>query len=368
MRALIAPDKFKGTLTARQAAEAIARGWQAARPGDAVELIPMSDGGDGFGEVLGSLAGAQMRWTRSINAAHESLRANWWFADRDQRAIIESARVIGLAMLPPRKFHPFQLDSFGLGRLLKAAEIFGARECVLGLGGSATNDGGFGLARSLGWEFLDADGVEIREWWQLSGLDRIKKPAKPFALPIVVALDVSNPLLGPNGCSRVYGPQKGLEEGDFKMAEKCLSRLAAVLKEQHGLDFAETPGAGAAGGLGFGLMAFLGARAASGFEIIAKAADLEKGIRAADIVITGEGAVDEQTYMGKGVGRIAGLCRDAGIPCLAMAGIVKAPQKAKTCFAKTGALASLVPMDEARRNAAQHLETLARQMAEEVLS
>jgi glycerate kinase len=365
MHALIAPDKFKGTLTARQAAEAIARGWLSARPEDTVELIPMSDGGDGFGEVLGTLAGAQMRTIHTRNAAHQPVTANWWFDEKNHRAIIESARVIGLAMLPARQFHPFQLDTFGLGHVLKAAQNEGARECVLGLGGSATNDGGFGLAQALGWEFLDAAKTPLKEWWQLRDLAQINKPAQPLTMPIVVALDVTNPLLGATGCSRIYGPQKGLRQQDFDLAEHCLETLATILKLNHDIDCAANPGAGAAGGLGFGLMAFAQARGESGFEIIARETHLTERIQAADLVITGEGAVDEQTSMGKGVGQIAARCNTARVPCIAMAGVVKAPQKSLACFQKIGSLTSLAGIKQTKTHAAKYLEALAKQMAKQ---
>src|SRR5580658_1595116 len=165
-RILIVPDKFKGSLTARQAANAIARGWRKARPKDFLELLPMSDGGDGFGEVLSGLLGASRRSVMTLDAAHRPLRCVWGWA-KTQTAIIESAKVNGLAMLAGKGFHPFQLDTFGLGKVLRAAWSAGARECVMGVGGSGTNDGGFGLARALGWRFFSGAGLELEEWWQL---------------------------------------------------------------------------------------------------------------------------------------------------------------------------------------------------------
>src|SRR3989442_31077 len=154
---LIIPDKFKGTLTATEAAQAIARGWRTARPRDALDLLPLSDGGDGFGEVISGLLEARVQTANTVDAAHRPRAAKWWWVTRSRTAIIESAEVIGLALLPPKRFHPFQLDTFGLGAVLAAASARGARRCLMGLGGSATNDGGFGLARALGWEFLDSN-------------------------------------------------------------------------------------------------------------------------------------------------------------------------------------------------------------------
>jgi glycerate kinase len=154
-------------------------------------------------------------------------------------------------MLAGKGFHPFQLDTFGLGKVLRAAEKAGARECVIGIGGSATNDGGFGLARALGWEFFGRYGEELEEWWQLSELTEIRAPAAPLKPRLVVAVDVRNPLLGPAGCSRIYGPQKGLRPEDFDLTEKCLARLAAVLQEQHGIGGRRRSRRGRGGRFGF---------------------------------------------------------------------------------------------------------------------
>ena len=237
--------------------------------------------GDGFGEVLAGLIGARRRSVLTLDAAHQPRRADWWWQAAAKTAIVESAKVIGLALLPPKKFHPFQLDTWGLGKILKAASRAAPRQCVVGIGGSATNDGGFGLARALGWQFLDRAGNELDQWPRLRELAGIRPPLASLKLRVIVAVDVRNLLLGTQGCSRVYGPQKGLYE--FDLAEKCRGRMASLLKQQHGVDCANVPGAGAAGGLGFGLMAFAGAKLESGFDLFARYAQLEKRIRAADV-------------------------------------------------------------------------------------
>ena len=172
-RVLIVPDKFKGTLTAGAAAQAIAEGWHAVRPGDSLELLPMSDGGDGFGEVLARLTAAEPLTVQAVNAAHERLDATWWWSEARRSAIIESARIVGLALLPKGKFHPFDLDTFGLGAALQAASLRGASHVLIGIGGSATNDGGFGVARALGWQFVGRDGTPLERWTQLEQLVRI---------------------------------------------------------------------------------------------------------------------------------------------------------------------------------------------------
>jgi glycerate 2-kinase len=361
-RILIVPDKFKGSLTAHQAAGAIARGWRKARPEDSLDLLPMSDGGDGFGEVLSGLLGATGRSVTTLDAAHRPLRCVWWWA-KTKTAIIESAKVNGLAMLAGKGFHPFQLDTFGLGKVLRAAEKAGARDCVIGIGGSATNDGGFGVARALGWKFFGHYGEELEQWWQLSELTEIRAPAAPLQPRLVVAVDVHNPLLGPAGCARIYGPQKGLLPEDFDLTEKCLARLAAALREQHHLGDANASGAGAAGGLGFGLSAFAGAMIESGFDLFARYARLEKRIRAADIVITGEGAMDEQTRMGKGVGQVARWCARCGVPCVGLAGMVEKSVQESNLFAHTRALTEMAVLQHAQSQAARWLERLSQETA-----
>ncbi len=277
---LIVPDKFKGTQTAGDAAEAIAAGWRKARKYDSVHLLPMSDGGDGFGEVISALLGAKVQITNTVDAAHRPLQARWWWESRTKTAIIEAATVVGLTMLPSGQFHPFELDTFGLASLVRAASGKGAERCLIGIGGSATNDGGFGLARGLGWQFLDRVGNSIEKWTDLSRLTGIRRPNRfRWFDELLVAVDVRNSLLGSRGATRIYGPQKGLRLEDFKPSERCLRRLAQVVKKDFGGDFVRQPGTGAAGGLGFGLLAFLGARLEPGFELFARYAALERHLK-----------------------------------------------------------------------------------------
>ncbi len=319
-RVLIVPDKFKGTLTAREAADAIAAGWSARRPQDELDLLPMSDGGDGFGPVIGELLGAEARSEQTVDAAHRPCTARWWWAADRRLAVIETAQSNGLALLPKGRFHPFELDTLGTGRLLQAAIEAGARTGYLGVGGSATNDGGFGLARAMGWRFLRSDGSEIERWIELDRLAAVEPPARPDDMPRwIVATDVSNPLLGPEGATRVYGPQKGLRPEDLAAAERCLQRLAEVIHATTGFD-AGLPGCGAAGGLGFGLQAFLGAERQLGFDVFAGLSRLEERLARADLVITGEGSVDRSSLMGKGVGQLIDLCRRHGRPVIVLGG------------------------------------------------
>jgi glycerate kinase len=405
VRLLIIPDKFKGTLTAGQAAAAIARGWQRARPRDNLDLVPMGDGGDGFGEVFGNLLGAKLRRLRAVDASHRPCTAPWWWEPKSRTAIIESAKIIGLAMLPPS--HPFALDTLGLGIALRKVARTGAKRCLLGIGGSATNDGGFGLARALGWSFLNRAGAPIERWTELHSLVRVMPPPRhvdngrqfprgvktglvrprgalgkarpafmvhgaasvqplrssmPLLSELVIAVDVRNPLLGARGATRVYGPQKGLPPRDFAHAEGCLRRLAQVVNQILGQDLAAVPGAGAAGGLGFGLLAFAGGHLEPGFELFAKHANLDRRLRQGDLVITGEGAIDDSTLMGKGVGQIAKRCRQLKVPCIGLAGMVGL-HPSRHPFERLQALTELTSLAQAKTRPGFWLERLAEQAA-----
>jgi glycerate 2-kinase len=364
LKVLIIPDKFKGTLTAQAAAQAMAKGWRKVRPQDHLELLPMSDGGDGFGEVMSEALQARVQKIKTIDAAHRPCSAHWWWDAKTKTAIIEAARINGLAQLPQGRFHPFELDTFGIGAVIRAAAAKGARRCLVGIGGSATNDGGFGLARSLGWEFLDRAGNQITNWTQLHSLAAIAPPERTrWFEELVVAVDVQNLLLGKQGCSRIYGPQKGLLEGDFPHAERSLRRLAAVIKKQLRRDFANELGAGAAGGLGFGFRAFLQARMEPGFDLFARHAGLARHLKSADLVITGEGAIDQSTLMGKGVGQIAGRCHKLEIPCLGLAGNVSIPKNVASHFSQTLGLTQITSLPNAKARPAYWLEQLAKQAA-----
>ncbi len=371
LRVLIVPDKFKGTLTAAAAAHAIAEGWRRVRPDDTLTLLPISDGGDGFGSVLAERLSAECQVVETVDAAHRHIQAHWWYEPQSRRALIESAAIVGLAQLPPGRFHPFELDTAGLGAALKAALHAGACEVLMGIGGSATNDAGFGMARALGWEFFDAAGQPIERWIHLDRLHHWAPPESPFPLPITVAVDVDNPLLGSRGCSRVYGPQKGLRPEDLPIADAALDQLAKVTAAAHGTRFDQLPGDGAAGGLGFGLRLFLGATLESGFEIVARHTDLIAEIDAAHLIVTGEGCIDSQTYMGKGTGQIALLCRQRSKPCWGLAGVVEAPTAAEPptmLFQRLGAIVpTLAPAAEAKAEAAHWLRILAEKIAAEAL-
>ena len=365
LNVLIIPDKFKGTLTAREAAQAIAAGWRAMRPDDALDLLPMSDGGDGFGEIVSNLLGAVAQTVKTVDAAHRACLAQWWWEAKSQTAIIEAARVNGLAQLPKGKYHPFELDTFGLGAVFEAAAKCGARRCLAGIGGSATNDGGFGLAVALGWKFSNTHNAKIERWTELRALATVHPPARPKLFDeLVVAVDVQNPLLGEQGCSRVYGPQKGLKPEDFAFADGALEQLATTVAKEFHHDYANEPGAGAAGGLGFGLRCFAGAQLEPGFGLFARHAKLKEHLQSAQLVLTGEGAIDESTVMGKGVGQLAGLCQELKVPCVGIAGLVRDTVQIQRLFAQTHALTpTFTSREKAMAEPASCLEQLAARAA-----
>lgn len=361
---LVAPDKFKGTLSAGQAADAIARGWRRARPDDKIAVLPITDGGDGFGEIVSGLMNAGPRTIKAVDAAHRPCTATWWWHAQSRTAIIESARVIGLAQLPPQKYHPFELDTAGLGEVLIAAAEQGARECLIGIGGSATNDGGFGMAGALGWQFFNDHDQKILRWTELHSLAQIRPPDKQrFFERVTVAVDVQNPLLGPQGCARIYGPQKGLKPDDFEFAERCLEQLAAILSKELHMNCAEEPGAGAAGGLGYGLRCFADASLDPGFRLFAHYANLEERLKGVDLVLTGEGAIDSSSIMGKGVGELVAVCKRKNIPCVGFAGVITADKLLDKAYALTP---DFVSREEAIANAGAHLERLAAKAGKEL--
>jgi glycerate kinase len=303
----------------------------------------------------------------SLDAAHRACRVPWWLASEPNVAIVESARCIGLAMLPPGRYHPFQLDTRGLAAVLKAVARRQVRTCLVGIGGSATNDGGFGLALGLGWRFLDSRDHPIQRWIDLHRLVTLIPPPRYAAfkpMRLVVATDVGNPLLGPQGATRVYGPQKGVRPADIAPAERALRRLSTVVEQTLGRALANQPGAGAAGGLGFGLLAFADAALQSGFDLYARHAHLGAHLRWAELLITGEGRIDASTLMGKGVGEIARRARSRHTACIGVAGALRDVPKLRRHFDSVHALApDRTSPQEALRRPSHHLQHLARDLA-----
>jgi glycerate kinase len=320
-RILIAPDKFKGTLDAREVAQNIARGLRDVLPDAKIDIIPMADGGEGTAEVICDALGGSWVTCKAHDPLGREIDARYaWIANR-RLAVMEMSEVAGMRRLPEGERDPLCANTFGVGEMLLNAAQRSAREIIVGLGGSATNDGGFGMARALGFRFFSEKKQELRgEVSDLIRLARIEKP-QGLSLPkIIAAADVRNPLLGANGATRVFGPQKGASADKIDILEWALARLADVAAKEFGFDYRNEAGAGAAGGLGFGLISFCGAKIRPGFDLVAESIGLESKMKDADLVITGEGSLDRQTLEGKTPAGIARLARKLGKQVFAMAG------------------------------------------------
>jgi glycerate kinase len=327
MRVLIAPDKFAGTLTAVEAAEAIAEGWRRRAPRDETVLVPMADGGPGFCDVLHASLGGDLLALTVSGPYGDPVPATVLLTG--ETAYVESAQACGLHLTPREQRDPGRATSSGVGELLAAGVDAGARRIVVGLGGSATNDGGAGLLAALGYRLLDQQGEEIAPTGGgLQQLQRIDSSARDCRLDDVVidvACDVTNPLLGPTGASLVFGPQKGADANAVELLEGNLTRWAAILRRDLGRDVAAVLGAGAAGGLGAGLLAVADARLKRGVELVIEAVGLREALLGADLCLTGEGALDGQTAFGKTAEGVARTCRSLGVPCVVVAGSLRPP-------------------------------------------
>jgi glycerate kinase len=326
LRVLVAPQEFKGTLTAVEASEAIANGLRRAHPGWSFDLLPMADGGPGTTDALLAALGGRRHVARASDPRRWPIGAAWGLLP-GKRVIIECAAASGLLHLRPDELTPQMVrraSTYGTGELILAALDYDIEELIVGLGGSATNDGGAGMAQALGFRLLDANGKDLLPGGAaLHDLDRIDAAgAHPLLTHIrcVGATDVTNPLCGPEGASAVYGPQKGADAAAIEELDAALAHFAAVIKRDLGVDVAKRPGAGAAGGLGAGLIAFLAAELVSGAKVVAHAADLEGRVRRAGLVITGEGRLDAQTAYGKTPQFVAQAAAEAGRPVVCLAG------------------------------------------------
>ena len=321
----MAPDSFKGSLTALQAAEAMAQGVRRTFPRCAVTLMPVSDGGEGLVAVLTPLLGGTiMRVEVSGPLPGQRVSAQWGHVAGKELAVIEMAEAAGLARVPAARRDPRVTTTYGVGELILAALDRSAREIIVGIGGSATNDGGAGMASALGAKFFDASdqalppgGASLARLARIDsgGLDKRLRNVK-----VTAACDVTSPLTGPAGASRVYAPQKGAGPEAVEELEHALLRYAAVVLSDLGIDCDQIPGAGAAGGLGAGLLAFCDAGLRPGIDIVLDATGIDDELKHADLVITGEGSIDEQTGTGKAVSGVVARAKRAGVPVVAVAG------------------------------------------------
>jgi len=324
MKVVLAPDKFAGTLSAAEAAAALARGWTRARPGDELVAVPMADGGEGtLAVVAAGVAGAQRVEVEVADALGRPRMATWLRLP-DGTALIEAAEACGLSRLAAGERDPLRTTSYGVGQLLRAAADAGATPLVVGLGGSASVDGGAGLAIALGAVLRRADGNRLRVGGRSVGELVSAEPAAPLGAPVVLAGDVTNPLLGPAGAARVFGPQKGATPEVVELLEAALTVFADVLeRDLPGGPWRGVPGAGAAGGLGFALLALTGARIVPGAAAVADLLGLERALEGAGVAVTGEGSLDASSAGGKAPLHVLARGRAHGARVLAVAGRVR---------------------------------------------
>src|SRR2546425_3712434 len=327
MRIVIAPNAFKGSLSALEAANAIGEGVRIAAPDAELVLVPIADGGDGTVDALVQATQGERRTRRVRGPLGDPVDAEYGLIDGGSTAVIEMAKAAGLALVPPDKRDPRVTTTYGVGELMQHAFDAGARHFIVGIGGSATNDGGAGMAPALGYHLLDANGRELPPGGlALKRLARIHVGgvhANWKVADVDVACDVTNPLTGPSGASAIYGPQKGATPAMVAELDAALRHVAEIIRRDLGVDVEALPGAGAAGGLGAGLVAFAGARLRPGAEMVMEALKLDDHLKGADLVITGEGRLDSQTArFGKGPAAVARHARNAGIPVVGLGGSV----------------------------------------------
>lgn len=363
---LAASDKFKGSLTARQACECIRRGLKKSLPRARVTLAPMADGGDGTLDVLVPATGGTYVSRRVTGPMGNMVAARYGVLGNSRTALVEMAQASGLMFVPAGRGNPLKATTYGTGELIRDALDRGYREIIVAIGGSATVDGGMGMAQALGVSFLDSRGKPLGRGG--SRLSRVRKidvsgiHARVKDTQFIIAADANNSLLGPNGAARMYGPQKGATPAMVRELERGMGNYASVIKSQLGMDIRNLPGAGAAGGLGAGLAVFCGARMTSGAGLVMERLRLDALVRRSDLVITGEGRVDRQTLYGKVVMGVIRLARKHRVPVVCFAGSVAPGAEAlygKGVIGLFGITPSPETLEEAMRDAGKNLVSAA---------
>jgi glycerate kinase len=348
---LVAPDSFKGSLTALQAADAMEQGIREVMPEAEIATIPLADGGEGTAEALVMATRGRMEAVTVTGPMGEPVQAQLGLLGDDVTAVVECAQAVGLPLVPPAQRNPLVATSRGVGELIGAALDRHCARLIVGLGGSATNDGGAGLAQALGVRLLDARGAELGPGGaRLAELDRIdvsRLDPRLAEVTVWAASDVTNPLCGPEGASAIYGPQKGATPEMVGVLDAALGHYAEVIARDVGKEVREAPGAGAAGGLGAAMLAFCGATIRSGAGLVLEMFSVEELLEAADVVFTGEGRLDAQIEFGKAVGVIARRAQQYGVPVIAFAGNVQAgPARLAECGITSGVPIVMRPVGE----------------------
>lgn len=324
MKIVIAPDSYKGSLTAKEVAEAIERGINRLKSNIFIDKIPMADGGEGTVQSLVDATGGTIVYTKVFDPLMREIESFYGILGDKKTAVIEMSSASGLPLLSQEERNPLITTTFGTGQLLLHALDNGCRNFIIGIGGSATNDGGIGMLKALGVEFLDKNNKDIGNGGEALGklcfIDVSKLDSRIKDISITVACDVDNPLYGPKGASIVFGPQKGATEDMVRILDNNLKHYADIIEKHLSISIGNVAGSGAAGGLGGGLMAFFNAKLKKGIDIVIEATKLEAQIKTADLIITGEGTIDYQTKFGKTPYGVAKIAKKYNIPVIAIAG------------------------------------------------
>jgi glycerate kinase len=363
MKIIIAPDSFKECLTATQVAQHIASGIHSVYPTAEISQIPIADGGEGTVEALVTATNGSIIRVGCVDALMRPIESFFGVLGNGKTAVIEMAAASGIELIEPEKRNPMLASTFGTGLLIKEALERGFTDIIIGIGGSATNDGGVGMAKALGYKFQDKNGNEIGDGGgELNKLAKIEASGVNPLLSkarIIAACDVTNPLCGPNGASAVFGPQKGATPEMVEILDQNLKNLAHRIEADLGKGVAETPGAGAAGGLGAGLLAFANATLKPGFEMVKEITQLEEQIQTADLVFTAEGKIDFQTQFGKTPFGVAQIASKYKVPVIALAGMIGEGAESlleKGITAYFALADKPMSLEESKTNAAQLLE------------
>jgi glycerate kinase len=369
---LVAPDSFKGSLSARDAAAAMERGVKNVLPDSVVIKHPISDGGEGLVDILTpALNGTFVTTEVSGPFPGQRAKARWGLSGDQSTGIIEMAEAAGLTLAPPGKRDPKIATTYGVGELIRAALDAGVTSLIIGIGGSATNDGGAGMAEALGVRFMNESGQPLgRGGVALAALDRIDvsdKDPRVDQIEIIVASDVQNTLCGELGASAVYGPQKGASPRDVKVLDAALFRYGELLQSALGIDVLSIPGGGAAGGLGAGLVAFCGAQLRRGIDVVFHVTNFDDHLGSADLVITGEGKIDEQVRFGKALAGVIERAQGAGVPVVAIVGSVDGNRESFVNRKFLADLESLVDANATTEQAMRNASALISQKTEFLL-
>jgi glycerate 2-kinase len=329
MNIIVAPDKFKGSLTSRQVCQCMQDGIKQVLPDAAVQCFAMADGGDGFDDVMGYYLQTQTITSATVNALRQPLQASWQWQPLTKTAIITVASASGLALLHPWQYDATKASTYGTGLQIKQALQKGAQHIILGLGGSATTDAGMGILAALGFQLLNAEGISLLPSGEtLADIKRIIPPAEMPAVTFTLACDVEHVMYGKNGAAVVFAPQKGASITTVKLLDDGLKSIASLLQQQTGKNLAQQPGAGAAGGIATGLLSFFNGSMVKGAQLVLQTAGLSAALPQASLLITGEGCLDSQTAYGKVIAVVNAAAQLQNVPVMAICGqITVSPQQ-----------------------------------------